>query len=271
MRYMLSVDIEGISGVVSWKQAGIEHKEYEEARELMTKEADAAVKGVFEGGAGSVLVTDGHGSMRNLILEELDERVEVIMGWPRVMCMMEGLEEGLSGIGFVGYHSSAHSYGTLAHTYSGSVVDRICVGEKQSSEFALNSYLAAQYGVKIFFISGDQEAIREAKELYPDIPHVVTKYSTGRYSARCIHPRKVRDDTRRVIREAVREEKGQLIEPESTEIRAWFTDSGKLDNLELLPEVNRVGPKEFVIDTGDFEKNYKLFRACTMLAKAATG
>ena len=270
MKYMLSVDIEGISGVISWKQAGIEHEEYGEARKLMTKEADAAIKGLYEGGAESVLVTDGHGSMRNLIIEELDERVEIIMGWPRVKCMMEGLSEELAGVGFVGYHSSAHSYGTLAHTYSGSVVDKICVGDKMASEFALNSYLAAQYGVPVIFISGDQETIREAQELYPEIPHVISKYSRGRYSARCIHPSKVRTEIRRVIKEAVENHKGKLIKPEDTKFNVWFTDSGKLDNLELLPEIERVGPKEFIIDTGDFEKNYKLFRACTMLAHAAT-
>ncbi len=268
MKYMFSVDIEGISGVVSWNQADMDCKEYEHARELMNKETDAAIKGAFEGGAEEVLVVDGHANMRNLLLEELDKRVEVIIGTPRVKCMMEGLDKDVAGVGFVGYHSSASSYGTLAHTYSGSVVDRIYVGDKMASEFALNSYLAAQYGVPVFFISGDQETVKEAQELYPDIPHVITKYATGRYSARCIHPKTVRTRIREVVKQAIEENSSMMIKPDDTCIRAWFTDPGKLDNVELLPEVDRVGPKEFIIDTGDFEKNYKLFRACTMLAKA---
>ncbi len=267
---MFSVDIEGISGVVSWSQADMSNKEYDKARESMIKETNAAVKGAYDGGAGSVLVVDGHANMRNLIPEELDERVEVILGTPRVKCMMEGLNKDIAGVGFIGYHSSAVSYGTLAHTYSGSVVDKIYVGEKMASEFALNSYLASQYGVPVFFISGDQETIKEAQELYPGIPHVITKYSTGRYSARCIHPKKVRKKIREEIKRAVREKESKLITPKETVIRASFTDTGKLDNLELLPEVDRTGPKEFVIDTGDFEKNYKIFRACTMLAHAAS-
>ncbi len=266
MTYLFSVDIEGVSGVVSIKQTDMESKEYETSRELMTKEVNAAVAGAFDGGAGSVHVTDGHGNMRNLSIEELDERVEIFLGYPRLQSMMEGLSKETTAVGYIGYHGSAHSLGTLAHTYSGRVVDKVHVGDKMAGEFALNSYLAGEYEVPVFFISGDQEAVREAKELYPEIPHVISKYATGRYSARCMHPKAVRDEIKAVVRKAVEEGKGKVIRPEDDVIHAWFTDSGKLDNLELLPSVERTGPKEFVIDTGNYETNYKVFRACTMLA-----
>jgi len=266
MTYLFSVDIEGISGVVSGPQCRMDSKEYDRAQELMTKEANAAAKGAFEADAEQVFITDGHGKMRNIIIEDLDERVELFSGRPKLLSQMEGLSEELQGVGYVGYHSSAHSQGTLSHTYSGAVVDKLMIGDVMASEFAMNSFLAAQYDVPVFFLAGDDEIIREAKELYPEIPHVQTKKATGRYSAKCRHPKVVRDEIKETVEDAIKDDKGKIIEPEETLFHVWFKDAGKLDNLELLPSVERTGSKEFIVDTGDIETNYKVFRACTMLA-----
>ncbi len=265
MTYLFSVDIEGISGVVSGPQCKMDSKEYDRAQELMTKEADAAAKGAFEAGAETVYVTDGHGKMRNIVIEDLDEKVELFSGRPKLLSQMEGLGEELNGVGYVGYHSSAHSQGTLSHTYSGAVVDKLMIGDIMASEFAMNSFLAAKYDVPIFFLAGDDEIIREAKELYPEIPHVRTKKATGRYSAKCRHPKVVRKEIEETVEEAIQKDKGKVIEAEETRFHVCFKDAGKLDNLELLPSVERTGPKEFIVDTGDIETNYKVFRACTML------
>ncbi len=266
MTYLFSVDIEGISGVVSGPQCRMDSKEYDRAQKLMTKEANAAAKGAFNAGAETVYVTDGHGKMRNIIIEDLDERGELFSGRPKMLSQMEGLNEELTGVGYVGYHSSAHSQGTLSHTYSGAGVDKLMIGDVMASEFAMNSFLAAKYNVPIFFLAGDDEIIREAKELYPDIPHVLTKKATGRYSAKCRHPKVVRKEIKKKVKEAIENDRGRIIEPEETLFHVWFKDAGKLDNVELLPSVERTGPKEFMIDTGDLETNYKVFRACTMLA-----
>ena len=48
--------------------------DYLAARLLMTREANAAVAGAFEGGATSVVVNDSHGDMENLLPEEMDPR-----------------------------------------------------------------------------------------------------------------------------------------------------------------------------------------------------
>ncbi len=265
MKVLFSVDIEGISGVVSVKHCAMDSKEYDDARKRMTGEADAAAVGAYDAGADKVFITDGHGKMRNIKIEELDERVELFYGRPKILSQMEGLDQDIDKVGYIGYHSSAHSFGTLAHTYSGGVVDRLMVGDRMVGEFAMNSFLAGEYDVPVFFISGDKEAVKEAKELYPDIPHVVTKIPTGRYSARCRHPEVVKREIKKTVERSLKNE-GKVLKASDTTFRMFFKDAGKLDNLELLPEMERVGAKEFVIDTGDYEANYKLFRACTMLA-----
>ncbi len=265
MKVLFSVDIEGISGVVSVKHGAMDSKEYEDARMRMTGEANAAALGAYDGDAKQVFVTDGHGKMRNIKIEDMDERVELFYGRPKILSQMEGLDQGIDKVGYVGYHSSAHSLGTLAHTYSGAVVDKLMIGDRMVGEFAMNSFLAGEYDIPVFFISGDKEAVREAKDLYPDIPHVITKIPTGRYSARCRHPEVVKKEIRETVAASVKEG-GKVIRTDETAFSMFFKDAGKLDNLELLPEVERVGPKEFIVDIGDYEANYKLFRACTMLA-----
>lgn len=266
MKYLFSVDIEGISGVVAPKQGSMDSKEYERARKLMTEEANAAATGAFDAGAEQVIINDSHGKMRNIIVEDLDERVELISGRPKVLSMMEGLEEDIGGVGFVGYHGSSGSYGTLSHTYSGSVVDVVKIDDMVVGEFALNSFLAGEKGIPIFFISGDQEAIREAKELYRGIPHVLTKTSKGRYSAKLRHPEVIRKEIREVVKENISLGKRKVIATKETALEVRFKDAGMVDNLELLPSIERTGPKEFLIDTGDFDTNYKVFRASTILA-----
>ena len=76
MRVFISVDMEGITGVVHWDHTVYGKDSYERFRRLMTKEADAAAKGAFDAGATEVIINDSHGGMRNIIIEDLDPRVK---------------------------------------------------------------------------------------------------------------------------------------------------------------------------------------------------
>ncbi|MGP1614621.1 MAG: M55 family metallopeptidase, partial [Pollutimonas bauzanensis] len=78
MKVLVSVDIEGVAGVTHAEQTRSGNGEYERARAWMTAEANAAVRGAFDGGATAVLVNDSHGGFRNLLLDQLDERAETV-------------------------------------------------------------------------------------------------------------------------------------------------------------------------------------------------
>src|SRR5438874_8314679 len=75
MRVYISVDMEGIAGVVHESQTDPTTPafaaEYGRFRRLMTAEANAAVEGALAAGATRVLVNDSHWFMRNLLAEEL--------------------------------------------------------------------------------------------------------------------------------------------------------------------------------------------------------
>jgi D-amino peptidase len=77
LKVYVSVDMEGISGVNSDNQTSAAGAEYGRARKLMVEDANATIRGAFEGGATEVVVNDSHGSQRNLLPEDLDPRARL--------------------------------------------------------------------------------------------------------------------------------------------------------------------------------------------------
>ena len=126
MRVYISVDMEGVAGVVHEDQTDpIEPRhagEYNRMRRLMTSEANAAIEGALAAGASWVLVNDSHWLMRNLLPEELHPAAELLSGGPKLRSMVEGIELGFDGALFVGYHAMAGTrHAIIDHTYSGLV------------------------------------------------------------------------------------------------------------------------------------------------------
>ena len=120
MNVLISVDMEGISGVVTGDHTSSKHKEYGRFRKLMTAEANAAIEGALAGGATRVVVNDSHGGMTNILIEELNPAAELISGSPKPFGMMQGIGPDVDVVFFVGYHgASGTGAAVLEHTWSG--------------------------------------------------------------------------------------------------------------------------------------------------------
>jgi D-amino peptidase len=118
MKIFISADIEGIGGVVRGEQASRDAADYAHARKLMTAEVNSAIRGAFDGGATEVVVTDAHSIGLNLISDEVDERARLILGTPRRLGMMEGVDLGFDAAFFIGYHAEAGTaQAVIAHSY----------------------------------------------------------------------------------------------------------------------------------------------------------
>jgi D-amino peptidase len=124
MLVLVSVDMEGIAGVVDGEDVSPGHGEYDRNRGLMTAEANAAVRGVFACEPGAwVLVTEAHGNFRNLLPELLDRRAELLRGKPKPDGMLAGLAADVDAVLFIGYHGRAGTgRSVLAHTIHGGVI-----------------------------------------------------------------------------------------------------------------------------------------------------
>ena len=81
-------------------------------------------------------VNDSHGDFRNLLAEELDARAELLLGKPRELGMMAGVEQDCTAVFLVGWHAKARSGGVLAHTINGFAFARGVVDLHEIQRFA---------------------------------------------------------------------------------------------------------------------------------------
>src|SRR5437773_891042 len=89
LKVLISVDMEGIGGVVPGEQLGPTGFEYTAFRQYMTDEALAAIAGAREAGATEFVVVDSHGNAQNLLIDKFPPDVTIIRGFPRPLVMME--------------------------------------------------------------------------------------------------------------------------------------------------------------------------------------
>src|SRR6266513_280779 len=158
MRVYISVDMEGIAGVVHESQTDPTTPafaaEYGRFRRLMTAEANAAVEGALAAGATRVLVNDSHWFMRNLLAEELHQAAELVSGDPKPRSMVQGIDAGFDAALFIGYHARAGTRNAiLDHTYADRIHD-VRLNGKSVGELGLNAGVAGVHGVPIALVSG---------------------------------------------------------------------------------------------------------------------
>ena len=181
MRVFISVDMEGVAGVATFDQIIRGGSGYPRAQALMTAEANAAIRGAFAAGASEVLVNDSHGTMDNLLHDQLDARARVLFGAPRPSCMVQGLTRDDDVALFVGYHAAAGADGVLAHTYSSNFTE-LRVNGAPMTEAEVNGLLAASLGVPVAVVTGDDQICQVARKAFPGVTAVEVKKATG-YSA----------------------------------------------------------------------------------------
>lgn len=267
----ISVDMEGIAGIVHVDQTRRTGHDYERARRWMTLEANAAILGAFEGGAKGVVVNDSHGDMRNLVLEELDPRAEIISGSLKPLSMVQGIDPEFAAALFIGYHAGAGSRaGILDHTYYGRVVARCRIGGRDYNETALNAMVCGTHGVPLALVTGDSTLCAQVKELLPEVETLSVKDAITRYAARSISPevarQKIREASKRTTERALR---GGLkpfrpAPPHVLEIE--FVNSACADAAELVPGTVRRGGTSTTYECPDASTVIRVIQAWTILA-----
>ena len=242
-KIFISIDMEGITSIVHGTQTGGDKDEYEVGRKLMVGDLNAAIEGALEAGAEEIVVSDAHGSMRNLQPEDVHEAAYLIRGSPKPWSMMEGISEDFNAALYVGYHAmKGTKNGILCHTYSGRAVDALFINGRETGEFGMNAALAGWYGVPSVFISGDAAVAAEAKRFVPNIRTAVVKWAVSRVAAKCLHPKKARALIKKTVTEALANTGS--IEPfkvkEPVEVKLRYMTSAMADIVALLPYIERV-------------------------------
>lgn len=246
MKILISVDIEGVAGVFHPEQTRAGNTEYERARRLMTAEANAAIRGAFDGGATTVLVNDSHGGFRNLLPDELDPRALAVLGKPRALGMMGGLEDrqggACDGVFMIGYHARAQSRGVLAHTINSFAFARVWLNEQELGEAGLYGSLAAELGVPVLLASGDDVFEAETAPFFPDARFVVNKTAHGHASGVSLSPAASCQAIERAAREVLqgRPLPAPKVMPGPFQCRLQTQSSALADLFAILPGLERI-------------------------------
>jgi D-amino peptidase len=189
LKIYISVDMEGVAGVVTADQLGPSGFEYERFRHFMTDEALAAVRAAKQAGATQVVVSDSHGNGESLLIEMFPKDVKLVRSFPRHGSMMAGLDSSFGAAIFIGYHAStSNPQGVRAHTVSSAHFTRLAINGTAVTEAEFNAAYAGDLNVPVVFASGDDVAVKEITGRLGSLETVVTKKALGFHSAESLTP-----------------------------------------------------------------------------------
>jgi len=203
-KIFISVDMEGISGVVQPAQLGPDGFEYQRAREWMTGDVNAAIAGIRDAGPAEILVCDSHGNGQSLLIDKVPDDVRIVRGFPRPLEMMQGIDETFSAAVFIGYHASEWTANAVrGHTISSARLLGIRLNGAEVSEGIYNAALAGEFGVPVAFISGDRLAVTQLQHVVPSAEGAIVKEPYGYHSANTVTPARgqamIREGLKRAI------------------------------------------------------------------------
>lgn len=173
MKIAIMTDLEGVAGVLDSENWCLwDSRYYEIAKELLTEEVNAAIRGFRSEGVSEMFVIDGHG-YGGIDIQLLDSGVEYSRGWSGPWPF--GIDETFDAVAWIGQHAKAGTEKAhIAHTGSMHVID-LSVNGVSIGEFGEIAFCAAELGVASIFGSGDEAFTKEALALIPSIETVAVK------------------------------------------------------------------------------------------------
>jgi D-amino peptidase len=173
----LITDAEGVAGVCRQDQTDPKDQEM---RQLLTGEINAAVDGLYDGGADDVIVWDGHDGSQTLSALTIHPRAKLIIGDLGVAMT---LERNYAAIAFIGQHARANRKGgIMAHSYSSLGIQTMLMNGKPVGEIETRAALAGAFNTPVIFLSGDQAAADDLHAIVPNAELAVVKEGFSNYS-----------------------------------------------------------------------------------------
>lgn len=246
MKVLVGTDLEGVAGVVSFtEQSYADARYYDQAKRLLTAEVNAAVEGLLAADVEDVLVMDGHGP-GGIWFEDLHPAARLLHGRP--LPPRERLEPIVSQYDacvMIGQHAMA---GVLTsnqgHTQSSRTIDHIQLNGRKIGEIAQFALYHGGLGVPLIFLSGEEDACREVKDLVPGIVTVAVQQGLGRGAAISLAAPEAHRRIREGIQQAVQRQREDPIPPVQWEgpyvLEKRFFHTDVADNASAQPGAERV-------------------------------
>jgi D-amino peptidase len=189
MKWMIRVDMEGVTGVVNMNQVTPGADYYSFGCQMLMHDLLAVLEGLLQNENDEVDLYDIHFFGTNIDLEQLDPRVTAICGKPHYNPVNHAyLDESYDGMILLGLHAKAETPGALLnHNYEHEIrtmkVNGLVVGE-----IGLEALLAGEAGVPLVMVTADSEGAAETEQLLPGTITVSVKESLGDAAAACYPP-----------------------------------------------------------------------------------
>lgn len=262
MNVYISVDMEGISGVVFPGHCSLENGRF---RKLMTAEVNAAVKGALAGGAERIIVNDAHGRQSNILIEELHPAAELITGVPKPHGMMQGIGSEIDAVFLIGYHAMAGTEGgIIAHTMTDHVAE-LSLNGLVVGETGLNAALAGAYDVPVVFVTGDQTTIEEARSQLGEIETVAVKEGVSQTAALCLHPEVAAEKIKAAAERALKLKAKPFKVAFPLKAKITFNLPDCADMAEHVPGIHRLDGRTVEWASEDINSFYSTFQAVVFL------
>ena len=271
MRTYISIDMEGIAGVVHESQTDPTNPaaaaEYGRFRRLMTSEANAAVEGAVAAGATRVLVNDSHWFMRNLVVEELHQAAELLSGDPKPHSMVQGIDGGFDAALFIGYHARAGTRNAILDHTCADRIHEVRLNGRPVGELGINAAYTGAHGVPVALVSGDAALAAEAKDLLgEDIATVVVKQAVGRQAAQSVAPAVACRMIREGVTAALKRRRRPFVLSSPVTIEVDFALTSHADVAELCPGAVRSGGRTVAFTHADYGEVFRAWRAILNLS-----
>jgi len=272
MKAFISVDLEGLPFIVSREHLGVRGALYNEARKIATRIVLTVAEALHKKGVEEIWVADSHGPMVNIIPEEIPEYVSLLRGFPRPVCMVNGIENSDFVI-FLGYHAKAGTArSTFDHTYSSSTIASLEINGIPVSEFLLNTYFAGHFDIPVALVAGSQALIEDdVKKFTPWAETVVLKHSISRYGAWSPSLKVIEKELIDATGKCIQKFNNKILKPLKlkypVDVTVEFLSSGMADIAELLPGAERLSGRKIKFQAKDIVEAYKTFELLVMAVR----
>jgi len=272
MKLFISSDMEGISGVTGSDDADPDKEAYRRFRHVMTGDVNAAIEGALGAGVNEILVNDSHDGMRNILIEELNPKAQLISGVSKPLSMMQGLDSSFDLVMFVGYHAMAGTEAAVMnHTWYGRMVDDVWINGEVVGETAINAGIAGYFNVPVGAVTGDDKLAKEARKLLGNVEAAVVKEGIDRFTAKCLPLTTSRERIKTAANSAIKRRGEFKALKHSTPVtfKVRFASTSEAATACWLPMVKQEDPRTVSITFQDYLDAFRTFHAVLALASTA--
>jgi len=267
LKVFISVDMEGVSGLINWEETSASGRDYELFRRAMTEDANAAIDGALRAGATDIVVRDAHGSARNIVPDLLRPEARLLRDWSGgPMSMMEGIDDTFDAVFFIGYHARAGTpNAVLDHTNISSRLLGVVINGIEMPEAGINGLMAGMFGVPVVLVSGDQAIAAQARELFGDVETAVVKEAIANAELG-LHPSKARaliTEKAAAALKRLKDFKPYKLPPPYT-LDVSFILESEAQNASWIPGAVRKDARTVSFATGTLMDLFKIFRVSKM-------